>query len=69
VAVGDYDNDGLEDLYVTAYGGNKLYRNTGDNDGPVYILHNQSSSQNHWLSLKLVGHKSNGMRLEQKSNW
>ncbi|HSE23908.1 MAG TPA: CRTAC1 family protein [Pyrinomonadaceae bacterium] len=30
VAVGDYDNDGYEDLYVTAYGGNKLYRNNGD---------------------------------------
>jgi enediyne biosynthesis protein E4 len=30
VAVGDYDNDGLEDLYVTAYGGNKLYHNNGD---------------------------------------
>jgi len=30
VAVGDYDNDGYEDLYVTAYGGNKLYRNIGD---------------------------------------
>src|SRR5580700_10256923 len=30
VAVGDYDNDGNEDLYVTAYGGNKLYHNNGD---------------------------------------
>jgi enediyne biosynthesis protein E4 len=30
VAVGDYDNDGHEDLYVTAYGGNKLYHNNGD---------------------------------------
>src|SRR5258707_1366648 len=30
VAVGDYDNDGWEDLYVTAYGGNKLYHNNGD---------------------------------------
>jgi enediyne biosynthesis protein E4 len=29
-AVGDYDNDGHEDLYVTALGGNKLYRNNGD---------------------------------------
>src|SRR3984893_8996501 len=29
-AVGDYDNDGYEDLYVTAYGGNKLYHNNGD---------------------------------------
>jgi hypothetical protein len=30
VAVGDYDNDGFEDLYVTALGGNKLYRNNGN---------------------------------------
>ena len=29
VAVGDYDNDGHADLYVTSYGGNTLYRNTG----------------------------------------
>jgi len=26
--VGDYDNDGLPDLYVTYYGKNRLYRNT-----------------------------------------
>ena len=30
VAVGDYDDDGFEDLYVTGYGGNTLYRNNGD---------------------------------------
>jgi len=30
VAVGDFDNDGYEDLYVTSYGGNKLYHNNGD---------------------------------------
>ena len=30
VAVGDFDNDGYEDLYVTGYGGNHLYRNNGD---------------------------------------
>jgi enediyne biosynthesis protein E4 len=30
VAVGDYDNDGYEDLYVTGYGSNKLYHNNGN---------------------------------------
>src|SRR6266850_2468065 len=30
VCVGDYDNDGLEDLYVTYYGKNVLYHNNGD---------------------------------------
>jgi hypothetical protein len=30
VAVGDYDNDGYEDLFVTALGGNKLYHNNGN---------------------------------------
>ena len=30
LAVGDYDNDGLSDLYVTNYGVNVLYHNEGD---------------------------------------
>ncbi len=30
VCVGDYDNDGWDDLYVTYYGKNVLYRNNGD---------------------------------------
>jgi len=29
-AVGDYDNDGYLDLFLTNYGPNKLYRNNGD---------------------------------------
>ncbi len=30
VAVGDYDNDGFPDIYVSNYGPNVLYRNNGD---------------------------------------
>lgn len=30
VCVGDYNNDGYDDLYVTYYGGNVLYRNNGN---------------------------------------
>jgi len=30
VAVGDVDNDGFPDLYITAIGPNRLYRNNGD---------------------------------------
>jgi enediyne biosynthesis protein E4 len=30
VAVGDYDNDGYEDLFVTSLGGNHLYHNNGN---------------------------------------
>src|SRR5437667_2873076 len=30
VAVADYDNDGLSDIYVTGYGGNALYHNLGN---------------------------------------
>jgi hypothetical protein len=47
LAVGDLDNDGRLDVVVTT------------NDGPVHVLHNEIPSSNHWLLLKLVGHKSN----------
>ncbi len=47
MAIGDIDNDGRLDAVVTT------------NDGPVHILHNETPTQNHWLTLKLVGHKSN----------
>src|SRR5580658_7392637 len=30
LCVGDYNNDGFEDLFLTYYGQNKLYRNNGD---------------------------------------
>ena len=47
LAIGDLDNDGRLDAVVTT------------NDGPVYVLHNEIATNNHWLLLKLVGHKSN----------
>jgi hypothetical protein len=47
MAIGDIDNDGRLDAVVTT------------NDGPVHILHNETPTANHWLTLKLVGHKSN----------
>jgi hypothetical protein len=47
MAVGDFDNDGRIDAVVTT------------NDGPAYILHNETQSANHWITLHLVGHKSN----------
>lgn len=47
LAIGDLDNDGRLDAVVTT------------NDGPAYILHNETKTKNHWITLKLVGHKSN----------
>ena len=47
LAIGDMDNDGRLDAVVTT------------NEGPAYVLHNETTTQNHWLLLKLGGHKSN----------
>ena len=47
LATGDIDNDGRVDAVVTT------------NDGPMHVLHNDTTTPNHWLSLRLVGHKSN----------
>jgi enediyne biosynthesis protein E4 len=47
MAVGDIDSDGRLDGVIT------------ENDGPAHILHNETDTHNHWLSLNLVGHKSN----------
>lgn len=47
MAIGDLDNDGRVDAVVTT------------NNGPAYILHNETVTTNHWLTLSLVGHRSN----------
>ena len=47
LAIGDIDNDGRLDAVVTT------------NDGPAYVLHNQTPTSNHWLNLLLIGHRSN----------
>jgi len=47
LAVGDIDNDGKQDLVVTT------------NNGPAYVLHNETQTSNHWITLKLVGTVSN----------
>ena len=47
VAIGDIDSDGKLDAVIST------------NDGQAYLLHHRTSGSNHWLTLHLVGHKSN----------
>ena len=47
MAVGDLDNDGRVDAVVNT------------NGGSAHLLHNETANPNHWLTLLLVGHKSN----------
>ncbi|HTU47238.1 MAG TPA: CRTAC1 family protein [Bryobacteraceae bacterium] len=47
LASGDIDNDGKQDVVVTT------------NNGPAYVLRNETKTNNHWLMLKLVGTRSN----------
>jgi hypothetical protein len=54
VAVGDYDNDGRDDLYITAVGGDHLFRNLGgghfrDMTRQSGIVNAQFSSSSAWL--------------------
>src|SRR5207249_8330491 len=47
LAIGDIDNDGRLDAVVAT------------NDGALHVLHNETVTPNHWLTLSLVGHQSN----------
>ncbi len=47
MAVGDINNDGKLDAVIAT------------NDGPLYILQNQTPTNNHWITFSLTGHRSN----------
>jgi len=46
-AFADYDNDGKMDAFIVNLG------------SPAFLLHNTSPAPNHWIEVKLTGHKSN----------
>jgi hypothetical protein len=46
-AWGDFDNDGRPDVLITS------------NNGPALLWHNETLAGNHWLTLRLVGERSN----------
>jgi Tol biopolymer transport system component len=47
LAIGDINNDGRVDAVVST------------SEGPAHVLLNQTPTSNHWLILKLTGHRSN----------
>jgi enediyne biosynthesis protein E4 len=47
LATGDIDNDGRTDVVITS------------NNGPAWVLRNETRTANHWITLKLVGTRSN----------
>ena len=47
MAIGDIDNDGRVDAVVTT------------NGGEAHVLMNRTVTSNHWITLRLIGHKSN----------
>lgn len=47
MALGDFDNDGKLDLLLIP------------NAGPPHLLHNESPSQQHWVTLAFIGTRSN----------
>jgi len=47
MAIGDLNNDGRIDAVVST------------NGGPPHVLLNMTETKNHWITLRLIGHKSN----------
>jgi enediyne biosynthesis protein E4 len=47
MGIGDIDNDGRIDAVVST------------NGGPAHVLLNRTETKNHWIRLRLIGHKTN----------
>jgi enediyne biosynthesis protein E4 len=47
LALGDFDNDGAVDVLVA------------QNDGAPVLMRNNAGRRNHWLGVRLIGHKAN----------
>lgn len=47
LAIGDFDNDGKIDILVN------------NMNGPLRLIQNETTSKNHWITLQLVGSRSN----------
>ena len=59
VAVGDYDNDGYLDLYLTNYGPNLLYRNNGD--ATFTLMEGMGAEDSRWTtSAAFLDHDRDG---------
>ncbi|MGB7190858.1 MAG: CRTAC1 family protein [Acidobacteriaceae bacterium] len=57
LALGDFNNDGVVDVLVSA------------NNGAPLLLKNNTAGKNHWLGIKLVGTKSNIDAIGAKLTW
>ena len=57
MALGDFNNDGAVDVLVAI------------NNGPPVLLKNASAASNHWLGLRLVGHKANPDAIGARIAW
>src|ERR1700694_30629 len=61
VAVGDYDNDGFPDLYVTSYGKNVLYHNNGDGTFTDVTAKAGVEAGGCWVSAGFFDYDNDGM--------
>ncbi len=61
VAVGDYDNDGLLDLFITNGEGPKFFE-----PGPIQVIQNSTKNDNNWIQFDIQGRPENREALGAK---